>query len=414
MTNKNLTKTITSYRPSLSMRLVLGMARQLRCGTCHIVWPDGTRETLRGNLAGPEAVCKIRNDDRLAKRFLTRGILGFCESYLDGDWSSPDLVALFELAARNEAALGPLVNGKGWWRWLEQLYRTTQRNHRRGAQRNIAKHYDLGNKFYAQWLDPSMTYSAALFDQARPAENAMAGLQQAQQRKYERIAQNLGLEAAHEVLEIGCGWGGFAEYAAGTVGCKVTAITISQAQYEFARTRIAAAGLDDRVTIKLCDYRDVTGAFDRIVSIEMFEAVGESHWPNFFAKLSERLRPGGVAAMQVITILERNFLAYRRGADYIQKYIFPGGMLPTLSLLRQQVAKSGLSWREEFAFGEHYAETLAVWRERFLDRWTEISRMGFDEHFRRLWEQYLCYSEAGFRAGTIDVHQFSFIKPSIP
>ena len=286
------------YRPTIAIKLLLNLARRTRIGTCHLVMPDGTVNTIGEACNGEPAICVIHND-RLARKFLVRGILGFCEAYLDGDWYSPDITRLFIFAMRNEALLTSLIEGKRWWRLFESVNQLLRRNTKNGSRRNIARHYDLGNAFYETWLDRGMTYSAALYPETPKEQDA---LNEAQENKYAALGRMLDLQAGHHVLEIGCGWGGFAEYAAGTYGCRVTALTISQEQYDYATKRIAKAGLSDRVDIQFCDYRDSTGTYDRIASIEMFEAVGEEYWPGFFSILRDRLLPGGIAAMQVITI----------------------------------------------------------------------------------------------------------------
>ncbi len=372
-----------------------------------LVMPDGTVRVLGRDEGGKPAICMIRND-RLAWKFLVRGILGFCESHLDGDWDSPDMTALFVFALRNEQTLTELIEGNRLWRVVEGVNNTFRRNTKRGSKRNIARHYDLGNAFYECWLDHGMTYSAALFGETTVANDR---LYEAQENKYASLGRMLDLRADHHLLEIGCGWGGFAEYAARTYGCRVTALTISREQYDYASRRIADAGLADLVDIQFRDYRDSVGTYDRIASIEMFEAVGEKYWPLFFSTLRERLLPGGIAALQVITISDRFFDTYRRGADYIQKYIFPGGLLPTFEHLRGQGAMAKLTWLQSRNFGSHYARTLEEWRNRFVASWSDISKLGFDEQFRRMWEQYLCYCEAGFTTGTIDVHQISLTRP---
>ncbi len=386
------------------MRLVLGMAKRISLGTCHLIMPDGRLATFVGKTPGLEAICVIHNE-RVALKLLLRGTVGFCESYLEGDWSSPDVTALFELAQRNEQTLIGMIDGPAWTRRIQGILNWRRRNSKRGSRRNISAHYDLGNSFYKSWLDEGMTYSSGIFPAEDKGNDALLA---AQNEKYARLIEMLDLRQDHHLLEIGCGWGGFAEYAAAHAGCRVTGVTISQAQHDYALQRIEKAGLGGKVDIKLCDYRDIEGRFDRIASIEMFEAVGEAYWHKFFDIVRNRLQPGGIAAMQVITIAERHFNAYRKGADYIQKYIFPGGMLPTLTHLREEVEKASLQWREAHAFGEHYARTLAEWRRRFLANWPDIKLQGFDERFRRMWEQYFCYCEAGFRAGSIDVRQFSF------
>jgi cyclopropane-fatty-acyl-phospholipid synthase len=398
-----------AYKPNLAMRGLIGIAEHIQVGTCYLVLPDGQVRTFRG-IQDPDNIlgtCVVRND-KFAWKFLVRGILGFCEAYLDGDWISPDMTALFTLALRNEQALQNIILGHEWWRRIEGALNYLRANTRTGSRRNIAHHYDLGNAFYEKWLDRSMTYSSGLFDANVKSNDALS---EAQYSKYKNIAEMLELKPHHRLLEIGCGWGGFAEYAAREIGCSITGLTISQEQHAYATQRIADAGLKDKVDIQLCDYRDSSGEFDRIVSIEMFEAVGEKYWPQFFKILHDRLRPGGIAAMQVITIAEPYFEPYRRGADYIQKYIFPGGMLPTFNHLRELAGKACMEWQKEHLFGRDYARTLREWRQRFGDAWPKIQPLGFDERFRRMWEQYLCYCEAGFDQGTIDVCQFSFAKP---
>jgi cyclopropane-fatty-acyl-phospholipid synthase len=277
-------------------------------------------------------------------------------------------------------------------------------NSRAGARRNIHAHYDLGNEFYARWLDPSMTYSSARYE--APGQP----LQAAQEAKYASLARQMALAADHHVLEIGCGWGGFAEFAAREVKAKVTAITISQAQFEFARKRMHDQGLAERADIRLVDYRDVEGRFDRVASIEMFEAVGEKYWPAYFGKIREALKPGGRAGLQIITIRDDLYAGYRRRADFIQKYIFPGGMLPSEARLREVTERAGLAWEGVSRFGQHYADTLAEWAQRFEGAWGDIVGLGFDERFRRLWRFYLSYCEAGFRTGRTDVVQLSLAR----
>ena len=285
------------------MGLLLKLGSRIRIGACYLVMPDGTVTDLGQEVTGNPAICVIKND-RLAWKFLVRGILGFCESYLDGDWESPDMTALFAFALRNEPSLTQLIEGNPCWRFLEDAKNAFTRNTRRGSRRNIASHYDLGNDFYRQWLDHGMTYSSALFTEGATGKG---GLYEAQENKYAALAGMLDLNDGHHLLEIGCGWGGFAEYAAKTYGCRVTALTISREQFDYATQRIAAAGLKDRVDIQFRDYRDSVGKYDRVASIEMLEAVGEEYWPLFFTTLRERLKPGGIAALQVITIAERFF-----------------------------------------------------------------------------------------------------------
>jgi len=349
-------------------------------------------------------VLEIR-DYNVAKRVLANGDIGFGEGYMAGEWDSPDLAVLLEVLVENHDHIQRLFNGALPMKIFNWFSHRLRRNSRRGSRKNIHAHYDLGNAFYASWLDDSMTYSAARY--ARKDE----ALEVAQARKYESLARMMDLKTGQSVLEIGCGWGGFAEYAAREVGAKVTAITISQEQYDFARERMQRAGLSERVNIELVDYRDVTGQFDRVASIEMFEAVGKEYWPTYFGKIAEVLAPDGRAALQIITIQDALFEGYARRTDFIQKYIFPGGMLPSEEQLQPVIAAAGLSWQAVERFGQDYADTLAAWDRRFQSSWTDIQRMqGFDERFRRMWRFYLGYCEAGFRSGRTDVIQLAINK----
>jgi cyclopropane-fatty-acyl-phospholipid synthase len=391
-------------RERASLRVIESLARRLRCGRLDLTFPDGREIVTDGAQPGPHARLTIRNA-RFARKLLFGGALGFAEAYLDGDCETDDLVSVFELAAANEhAALGSTLRGGGATKVAARLLHRLRPNSRRGARRNIAAHYDLGNAFYALWLDRSMTYSAAVFE--HPAQ----ALEDAQQAKYRRMAEMAEIGPEHHVLEIGCGWGGFAEYAAGQIGCRVTAITISAAQHAYAADRIRQAGLDHRVDVRLVDYRDVAGTFDRIVSIEMIEAVGERWWPTYFERLRELLSAGGRAALQAITIDETCWDSYRRSVDYIQRYIFPGGMLPAPSILHQKVREAGLTSVAERSHALDYAETLRRWRAAFEEAWPRIAAEGFDERFRRMWRYYLAYCEAGFRAGRIDLRQVALTK----
>ncbi|MEQ9813530.1 MAG: cyclopropane-fatty-acyl-phospholipid synthase family protein [Azospirillaceae bacterium] len=379
------------------MRLLLRLGEQLSIGTLTAELPDGT--VRRFGTAGTRPAAHIVvHRDRLARRFLMGGNLGFCEAYIDGDWSSPDVEALFTLFLVNQRALQRRMQGRFWFRALGRVRHWLNANTRSGSKRNIIAHYDLGNRFFAEWLDPTMTYSSAFFD-------GTEDLAAAQRRKYARLADGLALAPDRHLLEIGCGWGGFAEYAAAERGAIVTGITISPAQYEFARKRLFEAGLAERADIRLVDYRDVEGEYDHVASIEMFEAVGEAYWPAYFDTLRQRLRPGGTAGLQIITIEDGLFDSYRRKPDYIQRYIFPGGMLPSPAALDREVARAGLVTRAVAEFGEHYARTLRDWNGRFQAAWPRLNAMGYDTRFKRLWEQYLAYCAAGFQVGTINVRQ---------
>jgi len=390
-------------KPGKALQCLLKLAQMLPVGTLTVVQPDGREHQFKGRKPGPTATLHIHNE-RCIRWFFTRGILGFNEAYLEGDWSSPDIAGLFEYALRNEAALKDRFEGMSWYNLLVRLIHRLRPNTRKGAKRNISAHYDLGNAFYAEWLDPSMTYSSALF-----AEDG-EGLPAAQNRKYENLAQQLRLKPGMHVLEIGCGWGGFAEYAARHHKVKVTAVTISQEQFDYATRRIREAGLDDLVEIRFQDYRDITETFDAIASIEMFEAVGEAYWPTYFRQVHDRLKPGARAALQIITISNDRFEHYRRSPDYIQRYIFPGGMLPSPAALAKEIDRAGLQEVERLEFGQSYARTLELWNLRFQARWPQIMGMGFDDRFKRMWEQYLAYCQAGFATGAIDVVQVAMTR----
>ncbi|NEY91338.1 SAM-dependent methyltransferase [Tabrizicola oligotrophica] len=380
------------------------MARRLRNGRLDFVLPDGRRFRAEGQGPGPAAEIHVRDGDVFA-RLIREGDLGFCEAYLDGSWTTPDLLAVMDLmqAGNNEVLDG--FPGMVLVRLYERLRFRLHGNSRRQARRNIAAHYDLGNDFYRLWLDDSMTYSSALF------RSGQESLEAAQEQKYASMVDRIGAKPGDHVLEIGCGWGGFAEYAAAKRGLKVTCLTISQAQYDFAVARIARAGLADRVEIRLQDYRDETGSYDGIASIEMFEAVGEKYWPAYFATLRERLKPGRQATLQIITIGDDRFQLYRRGVDFIQKYIFPGGMLPSPSVLRAEIARAGLVFQNSVEFGQSYSQTLRRWYEVFNARWAEAQAMGFDDRFRRMWNLYLTSCAGAFQGGNCDVTQVTVKRP---
>ena len=379
------------------------MSKNWCIGALTIVLPDGREMRLQGDIAGPEARLNIR-DYRFINRVMGTGTIGFGEGYMAGEWDTPDLSRALEVLAANFAKFDGVSFGNPVMTAINLVGHALKGNSRGGSKRNIHAHYDLGNAFYSRWLDTSMTYSAARF--ARPGEP----LPLAQERKYRTLAQTMDLRADHHVLEIGCGWGGFAEFAARDVGAKVTAITISEAQYAFAKERIFKEGLTEKADIQLIDYRDVQGRFDRVASIEMFEAVGERYWPTYFDEVRDSLNPGGQAGLQIITIRDELFDHYKRTPDFIQKYIFPGGMLPSEERLRAATDKAGLSWGPISRFGVCYADTLAEWGRRFELAWDEITHLGFDERFRKLWRFYLSYSEAGFRTERTDVVQLSLIK----
>jgi cyclopropane-fatty-acyl-phospholipid synthase len=380
-------------------RLMLRQLARIEHGRLTMVMPDGRVLSFGAQNGAPNLMVTIHHR-RTARRLALGGSLGFAEAFMEGDWECSDLTQLILLAIANERQLGLDKDGVWIVRFVNRVWHFLHRNSRRGSRRNIAYHYDLGNPFYRLWLDPSMTYSSALFEQPDQP------LEAAQGAKNRQIAELLGLRPGQRVLEIGCGWGGFAQLAAGEHDCRVTGITLSQEQHAYATARLERAGLADRTEIRLQDYRDTQGSFDRIASIEMFEAVGEAHWPIYFDRIRQLLAPGGVAVLQIITIAEERFAGYRAAPDFIQRYIFPGGMLPTRTLLRELAGKAGLGFSEGPLFARSYARTLAQWRDRFQAAWPAIAPLGFDTRFKRMWEYYLSYCEAGFLAGTLDVGMY--------
>ena len=372
-------------------RLLFELLDNLHGGMLEIRLPDGSSR-LFGE--GEHGVTMNVHDEAMFSQVLARGDIGLAEAYLDGHWDSPDVTGLLTLLTRNRDALKKAVYGS--WRNLlaARLRHWLNRNSRAGSKRNIMAHYDLGNDFYRLWLDRSMSYSSALYRAVDDGE-----LESAQRAKYRRLLRRLHAEPGQSVLEIGCGWGGFAEIAV-REGLQVTGLTLSPAQLEWARKRVPEADL------RLQDYRDTSERFDHIVSIEMFEAVGERWWPTYFRTIARALKPGGRTVIQSITIRDDLFAEYRKGTDFIQQYVFPGGMLPSRSAFRAAAAKQGLTVHGEYAFGKDYARTLAEWRHAFENNWPQIAALGFDEQFRRLWRMYLSYCEAGFLAGNIDVVHF--------
>ena len=397
-----LPRAATARHANASMRAVCGMLESLRGGSLAMHLADG--DALVFGHGAPIAAMHL-NDLSLFDAVLTQGDIGLAETYIDGHWDSPDLAGLLTLLADNRESLSRAVYGSFFRLLAARIKHALNANTRSGSRRNIMAHYDLGNDFYQQWLDPTMSYSAALYssDDSRP----MAAAQLA---KYRRILRQLDVKPGDRILEIGCGWGGFAETAAREASAVVHGVTLSPAQLEWAQARMQAAGLDQQVTIELTDYRDITGTYDHIVSIEMFEAVGERWWPTYFKTLERLLVPGGRALIQTITIRDELFSRYRRGTDFIQQCIFPGGMLPSPAVFAKQAAGAGLQVRDAFAFGQGYAKTLSGWASAFERSWPSIARLGFDDRFHRLWRFYLAYCEAGFRSGCTDVYQFELAR----
>jgi cyclopropane-fatty-acyl-phospholipid synthase len=388
----------TTFRVALRI-----IARNWTIGTVTFVLPSGRELHVASGQPGPDARL-IVHDFRFMRRALATGDIGFAEGYMAGEWDTPDLPALLYVFAANWHRLHRVTMGNPLAWTVNRIRHALRGNSREGARKNIHAHYDLGNAFYERWLDPTMTYSSARYE--RPGQP----LDQAQTAKYRALARGIELQAGQSVLEIGCGWGGFAEFAAREVGAKVTAITISEEQFKFAKARIQAQGLNEHADVRFVDYRDVEGQFDRVASIEMFEAVGERYWPAYFDKIHRSLTPGGRAGLQIITIRDEDFEEYRGRADFIQQYIFPGGMLPSEERLKKVTDKTGLAWTAIARFGQDYADTLAEWHRSFDAAWHDIRPLGFDERFRKLWKFYLSYCEAGFRTERTNVVQLSLAK----
>ena len=383
---------------------VFDLVGKLNSGRVDFILPDGRRFRAEGSKPGPVAEVIINNPDVFA-RLVREGDLGFCDAYLDGWWTTPDLQAFMDFIHADNDDMYDGFPGMALVRAWEKARFWFQSNTKRQALKNISYHYDLGNDFYSLWLDDTMTYSSALFNTSQES------LEKAQIAKYASMVDQMGVKPGDHVLEIGCGWGGFAEYAAKERGLKVTGLTISKEQLDYANKRIKSKGLSDQVNLKLQDYRDETGVYDGVASIEMFEAVGEKYWPVYFDKIKQCLKPGKQATLQIITIQDARWDVYRKSVDFIQKYIFPGGMLPSPSVLRQEIHRAGLSVQHSIEFGKSYSQTLRRWFEVFNNKWDNISAMGFDDRFRRMWNFYLTSCAATFESGNCDVTQITLQKP---
>jgi cyclopropane-fatty-acyl-phospholipid synthase len=404
--NPQRTRAVPLCRPrSLANGFIRKLIPALKCGRLAVETPAGDQLVLLGDRPGPHARLKLHSW-RTLWRFVAQGDVGFADAYIAGECSSPTLVAIFHLALRNASVETPS-------RWLRmprlrlKLRHALNRNTRRGSRRNITAHYDLGNEFYSQWLDAGMSYSSALF--SSPGQT----LEDAQNAKLDRVFDLLETPEGGRVLEIGCGWGSLAERIVARYRCRLTGITLSAKQLEFAQRRLANLGLQQYGDLRLQDYRDVQGFYDRIVSIEMLEAVGAAYWPTYFEHLRANLKPGGIAVLQAITIDADRFENYRRRPDFIQKHIFPGGMLPTTKIIEREIARAGLQLQSAEFFGDSYARTLAEWQRRFQRAWTAGSATGFDERFRRAWEYYLAYCQAGFEAGTLTVGHYKIKRAAL-
>ncbi|MDJ0497290.1 MAG: cyclopropane-fatty-acyl-phospholipid synthase family protein [Acidimicrobiia bacterium] len=385
----------------ISRRFWSLLLARVRVGSVTLSLPGGETLQATGSTMGPEARLNLRSPSAVMRKLITGGGLGFAESYIAGEWDTDDLATTLEVAGRN---IDSYVRNRRRSRVIEPTRRLWHRLARRRSREidSIDVHYNLGNDFYEAWLDSTMTYSAAVFT------SSDEDLESAQQEKYRRLAALAQLTADDHVLEIGCGWGGFAEYAATQIGCRVTGLTLSSEQAAYARNRLQRAGVDDRTNIKLLDFREETGSYDKVVSIEMIESIPADLWPPLFSTISRVLRPGGRVAMQAITIAEDLFDSLLRREDFISKHIFPGGALPSVDALDRLARNNDLELTETASYGKSYAATLRRWQIRFEEMWPQIARPRFDERFRRTWRYYLAYCEAGFNIGRIDVHQIEF------
>lgn len=391
------------------MRLLQG----LQVGTLDVQFPDGSQ----ARFGQPEATAAGEPPLRAALRLhdwhvcgaaLKSGDIGFAESWIDGHWSSPDLVSLLKLFIANRDAVERVIYGTWWGSLVYRLKHLLNRNSRQGSRKNIHAHYDIGNPFYRLWLDETMNYSSAWF-----GGNLALPLPDAQRAKVRRALLEADLQPGQRLLEIGCGWGALVEMAAVDFGAHVTGVTLSQEQLQFAQERLARTGAPHAADLRLQDYRDIADEpFDAICSIEMFEAVGREYWDSYFATLQRQLKPGGRACIQTITIRDDLFERYVRSTDFIQQYVFPGGLLPSRAQFREQARKAGLELVQEFGFGADYAETLRRWRVAFLSQDGPLRQLGFDTRFMRIWEFYLAYCEAAFATGNTDVVQFTLRRPA--
>ncbi|MFK7902359.1 MAG: class I SAM-dependent methyltransferase [Nitratireductor sp.] len=402
VTSENV-KQICANFPS-SAKAVFKALTQLKFGSLDVQLPNGQLLKFASSGAGPNAQVTLHNWNP-TRRLVFGGTIGAGESFMEREWDSKDVTQFLQLFSANHSLANKMITPAWLSNTFFQLRHWLNSNSKGGSKRNIAAHYDLGNDFYSLWLDKSMTYSSALF------KDDKTSLQAAQTAKYQSLIERTGISGTDKVLEIGCGWGGFAEYAAKTTDAHLTCLTISQEQLEFAQKRIFEAGLNEKVDLKFQDYRDENGAYDKIISIEMFEAVGEKYWNSYFETLNRCLKAGGKAGLQIITIAEKSFDSYQKRPDFIQRYIFPGGMLPTPTHLSTLASNVGFDEETPVVFAKDYARTLAVWREVFLSKWDQIELLGFDDRFKRMWEFYLHYCEAGFLTQNTDVRQVFYAKP---
>lgn len=376
----------------------------IKNGAIEVRLPDGRLFIAQGENQGLVARIDIKTGESFT-RLVRDGEVGFMEAYMDLDWDTPDIQCFMDVVFMNNEQIGMSYPGAGLVKMFERVRHWLNSNSKRQARKNISYHYDLGNDFYKLWLDDTMTYSAALYKTGQEC------IECAQTLKYAQLCDEMGVKEGDHILEIGCGWGGFAEYAAGQRGARVKGLTISQAQHDYAVARMERAGLSDRVNIVMQDYRDETKKYDGIASIEMFEAVGEKYWPVYFDKVNACLKDGAKATLQIITVPQERYTVYRNSVDFIQKYIFPGGMLPTEEILKDEIARAGLDLNNMIDFRRSYSTTLRRWFDAFNEKWDEVSPMGFDDRFRRMWNLYLTGCASGFEYDTTGLIQITMRKP---
>ncbi len=397
-------KSLPDPSAPLAIKLLYKVLSNCELGQLHIT-VDNETFLFEGKQSGPYATITIHQSLRIIRKLSRDGDIGFAEAYMQGDWDTDNLSDFLYWATLNLEALSAHIEANWFVRVFNRFRHLTRHNSERGSRRNISAHYDLGNDFYQLWLDSTMTYSSAIF--AEPTES----LEQAQTRKYEQLLTSLNATPGQRILEVGCGWGSFAEHAA-KQGYHVTGVTLSTEQLAWAKKRLHNAGLEDLVDLRLQDYRNIEEQFDHIVSIEMFEAVGETYWPSFFDTLFSRLKPGGRIALQTITIDHKHFDQYRQNVDFIQRYIFPGGMLPSPEVFSQHAQQAGLTIEHTASYGADYERTVRLWHQRFNDVAHQVEALGYDSQFIRMWRYYLSYCEAGFRDGRSSVYQYLMAKPS--
>ena len=391
------------FNTQSKLDLFLDVLAQSKYGSICVYKDNKSIFSFKGELPGPDTNIKILKDKCISDFFL-RGDLGWAESYIDGNWETSNLTDFLEWGARNFHEFSKYVRGKWFTILYLRLKHHLKKNSRTGSKKNISFHYDLGNSFYEKWLDESMTYSSAMFKD--PGDNLHKG----QINKYENLANITGVKECDKILEVGCGWGGFSSFLAKRYSANVTAITISKKQYEKAKQKIYEDKLTEKVDVKLLDYRNINGKYDKIVSIEMFEAVGEKYWSKYFDVLKKNLKSDGSIGLQTITIEDKFFHKYKKFPDFIQTYIFPGGMLPSVEEMNKVIISRGLHIKNKKMFGNDYAKTIRIWSESFENSWGCIKSLGFSESFKRLWNYYLGYCEGGFKSGNINVGQFLIKK----